>query len=72
MTSPSAGGADAAMNELASVLGGTGRLHLVHANDSKDACGSHRDRHENIGAGQIGARPFGTCCDTRPQRASRS
>jgi deoxyribonuclease-4 len=47
------------MNELAGVLGGTGRLHLVHANDSKDPCGSHRDRHENIGAGQIGARPFG-------------
>ncbi len=53
------GGADAAMHELAGVLGGTGRLHLVHANDSKDPCGSHRDRHENIGAGQIGARPFG-------------
>ncbi len=53
------GGADAAMNELAGVLGGTSRLRLVHANDSKDPCGSHRDRHENIGAGQIGARPFG-------------
>jgi deoxyribonuclease-4 len=30
----------------------------VHANDSKDPCGSRRDRHENIGAGQIGERPF--------------
>ena len=38
--------------------GRTGRLRLVHANDSKDPCGSRRDRHENIGAGQIGARPF--------------
>jgi deoxyribonuclease IV len=34
------------------------RLRLIHANDSKDGCGSHRDRHENIGAGQIGTVPF--------------
>jgi deoxyribonuclease-4 len=53
------GGAAAAMNELTGVLGGTGRLRLVHANDSKDPCGSHRDRHENIGAGRIGVSPFG-------------
>jgi deoxyribonuclease-4 len=52
------GGADALLDELAAVLGGTGRLRLVHANDSKDPCGSHRDRHENIGAGQIGAQAF--------------
>jgi deoxyribonuclease-4 len=56
LTAP--GGAAAALDELTAVLGGTGRLRLVHANDSKDPCGSHRDRHENIGAGQIGARPF--------------
>jgi deoxyribonuclease-4 len=37
---------------------GEGRLKLIHANDSKDACGSAKDRHENIGAGQIGAAPF--------------
>ncbi|GHH62592.1 putative endonuclease 4 [Streptosporangium violaceochromogenes] len=36
-----------------------GRLRLIHANDSKDVCGSRRDRHENIGAGHIGALPFG-------------
>ncbi len=35
-----------------------GRLRLVHANDAKDPCGSKRDRHENIGGGMIGARPF--------------
>jgi deoxyribonuclease-4 len=35
-----------------------GRLKLVHANDSKDPCGSHRDHHENIGAGHIGAPAF--------------
>jgi deoxyribonuclease-4 len=51
-------GADAALDALAAGLGGTGRLRLVHANDSKDPCGSHRDRHENIGAGQIGAQAF--------------
>jgi deoxyribonuclease-4 len=38
--------------------GGGSRLRLIHANDSKDGCGSHRDRHENIGAGQIGTAPF--------------
>jgi deoxyribonuclease IV len=38
--------------------GGVSRLRLIHANDSKDGCGSHRDRHANIGAGQMGAAPF--------------
>ena len=37
---------------------GAGRLKLVHANDSKDGCGSRRDRHENIAAGHIGKEPF--------------
>ncbi|WP_066362283.1 deoxyribonuclease IV [Herbidospora mongoliensis] len=36
-----------------------GRLKLIHANDSKDALGSKKDRHENIGAGHIGAPGFG-------------
>ncbi|MBG0816315.1 deoxyribonuclease IV [Planomonospora sp. ID82291] len=35
-----------------------GRLRLIHANDSKDVCGSKKDRHENIGAGHIGAEAF--------------
>lgn len=30
-----------------------GSISLVHANDSKDPFDSHRDRHENLGAGQI-------------------
>lgn len=38
---------------------GSGRLRLVHANDSKDPLGSRRDRHENIGKGTIGAAAFG-------------
>ena len=37
---------------------GPGRLQLIHANDSKDACGSTRDRHESIGKGTIGAAAF--------------
>jgi len=44
---------------LAELEAGSGRLTLIHANDSKDRCGSRRDRHENIGAGQIGATAFG-------------
>ena len=31
----------------------TGRIDLIHANDSKDAFDSGRDRHENLGQGQI-------------------
>ncbi|MGQ4516252.1 deoxyribonuclease IV [Streptomyces sp. DW26H14] len=38
---------------------GEGRLGLIHANDSKDVVGAHKDRHENIGAGHIGEEPFG-------------
>ncbi|MGW7083170.1 deoxyribonuclease IV [Streptomyces sp. NPDC054871] len=37
---------------------GEGRLKLVHANDSKDVVGAHKDRHENIGTGHIGEEPF--------------
>jgi deoxyribonuclease-4 len=37
---------------------GDGRLKLIHANDSKEPSGAHRDRHENIGAGHIGEEPF--------------
>ncbi|WP_367041027.1 deoxyribonuclease IV [Streptomyces sp. Je 1-332] len=37
---------------------GEGRLKLIHANDSKDVVGAHKDRHENIGTGHIGEEPF--------------
>lgn len=30
------------------------RLLVVHVNDSKNVCGAHKDRHENIGYGYIG------------------
>ena len=52
-----AGGVGAALDALAASAG-PGRLKLIHANDSADAVGSHRDRHANIGAGRIGAGPF--------------
>lgn len=35
------------------VLDATGRIDLVHANDSKDPFDSRRDRHQNLGAGGI-------------------
>ena len=35
------------------IAGITGRIDLVHANDSKDSAGSGRDRHEHLGSGQI-------------------
>jgi deoxyribonuclease-4 len=37
---------------------GRGRLKLVHANDSRDAVGSGRDRHEAVGQGSIGIDAF--------------
>jgi len=35
------------------ILALTGRIDLVHCNDSKDQAGSGRDRHQNIGKGTI-------------------
>jgi len=29
-------------------------IKCIHINDSKNICGSHKDRHENIGKGNIG------------------
>lgn len=37
----------------------TGRVGLVHANDSADPCGSTRDHHAAIGSGNIGLDAFG-------------
>lgn len=51
------GGVAAALDALAVTIGAD-RLKLIHANDSKDACGSAKDRHENIGKGLIGEKPF--------------
>ncbi len=53
----STGGMTATLDTLVATVGAD-RLLLVHANDSRDACGSTRDRHESIGEGQIGAAAF--------------
>ncbi|WP_254878448.1 deoxyribonuclease IV [Streptomyces sp. NA04227] len=45
------------LEELTAVTG-EGRLRLIHANDSKDVVGAHKDRHENIGRGHIGEDAF--------------
>ncbi|MEU0521769.1 deoxyribonuclease IV [Streptosporangium sp. NPDC006007] len=49
--------AHAAGEELADVVERvraiTGRIDLVHCNDSRDAAGSGADRHANLGAGRI-------------------
>ena len=48
------------INDLDSVLTefdriiGLDRLYAVHFNDSKNVCGSHKDRHEKLGQGQLG------------------
>ena len=38
---------------------GPDRLRAIHANDSMNALGSHKDRHEKIGKGKIGLAAFG-------------
>jgi len=40
---------------VADVLAITGRIDLVHCNDSRDDFDSGADRHANVGAGKIGA-----------------
>jgi deoxyribonuclease-4 len=52
------GGMTSTVDALVAAVGAD-KLWLVHANDSKDVCGSTRDRHENIGAGTIGVAAFG-------------
>ncbi len=51
------GGVRSTLNAVVKVAG-RGALRLVHVNDSKDPCGSGKDRHANIGAGRIGADAF--------------
>ena len=51
------GGAHRTLDELVATVG-EGRLRLIHANDSKDVVGAHKDRHANIGAGHIGEDAF--------------
>jgi deoxyribonuclease-4 len=51
-------GLEEAIRKMDSTLG-LENLRVIHANDSKSAFGSHADRHEHVGKGQIGAEAFG-------------
>ena len=48
---------DGVLDEFDRVIG-LDRLRALHLNDSKNSCGSHKDRHEKIGEGQIGKAAF--------------
>jgi deoxyribonuclease-4 len=52
-----AGGLRATVQHAEEVLG-LSHVHLIHANDSRGALGSHLDRHANIGEGNIGEAAF--------------
>ena len=51
------GGMKETMDLLVKVAG-LERIQLIHANDSMDICGNLKDRHQNIGKGEIGSEPF--------------
>ncbi len=44
---------DGVINEFDHILG-KDQIAIFHINDSKNPCGSHKDRHANIGFGEIG------------------
>lgn len=47
------GDLDGVLTQFDKVIG-LDRLYAVHFNDSKNPCGSHKDRHEKLGEGCIG------------------
>lgn len=49
---------DGVIDEFDRVVG-LDRLHAVHVNDSKNPCGSHKDRHACIGEGYLGSAELG-------------
>jgi deoxyribonuclease-4 len=50
-------GYEATMEEFQRIIG-LDRLRLIHLNDSKGAAGTSVDRHEHIGQGHLGVKPF--------------
>lgn len=48
---------DGVLDEFDNIIG-LGRLKAIHINDSKNPIGSHKDRHEKIGEGNIGTEAF--------------
>ncbi len=53
----SKGGMKSTIDLLVEVAGAK-RIQLIHANDSMDVLGSLKDRHHNLGEGEIGLKPF--------------
>ena len=51
------GDLDGVVGEFDRVIG-LGRLKAIHVNDSMNAFGAHKDRHEKIGKGKIGIDAF--------------
>ena len=51
------GGMKATLDLLVEIVG-LERIQLIHANDSMDICGNLKDRHQNLGKGEIGIEPF--------------
>jgi deoxyribonuclease-4 len=45
---------DGVLKEFDDIIG-IDRLKAVHFNDSMNVCGAHKDRHQKIGEGEIGA-----------------
>ncbi len=48
---------DGVLEEFDRVIG-LNKLKALHVNDSKNPCGSHKDRHEKIGQGCLGLQTF--------------
>ena len=51
------GGMKETLDLLVEIVG-IERIQLIHTNDSMDKCGNLKDRHQNIGKGEIGITPF--------------
>ena len=51
------GGMTETLDLLVSIVG-IERIQLIHANDSMDVCGALKDRHQNLGDGEIGLKAF--------------
>ena len=48
------GNIDQVLEEFDRIIG-LDRLKAIHLNDSMNPCGSHKDRHQKLGEGEIGA-----------------
>jgi deoxyribonuclease-4 len=51
------GGMTETLDLLVSLVG-IERIKLIHTNDSMDVCGALKDRHQNLGEGEIGLKAF--------------